>query len=404
MTLKLNYFYPLLILSIFTLLAGCIDPKTDHSPKIKYSIYTMTADGREYIVRTDSITSGTINAEKEGVKVTPPKQHYDLIVQGNYYFRIDARTGEFVKSEIKNGILSEVKSIPLKGFSSMENYNWIHSDSLLLFCFDPKAKVVRSAKIEVNKMTSVQEIVPIPAPFGNYNSLSIGFSKFMDRKLLIGYTYHKIKNLGNYETSDTMYVASFTYPSLQSLTISKDTRSTYPGGVNSRQPHSFTDEKGDFYFIACPGIAAGNTPDKPTGIFRIKNGEDRIDPDYCFNISTSPIQNHGYGLWYIGQGKAIVRTERKDLFTGMKDHYKVPHFDFYEVDLATQVSTRLALPLDKGTFRQCILVENGLVYITINSQTEGNYIWIFNPKTKSLKKGLKFSDNTDYILRLERLN
>ncbi|HWV30477.1 MAG TPA: hypothetical protein VN038_12510, partial [Dyadobacter sp.] len=59
--------------------------------------------------------------------------------------------------------------------------------------------------------------------------------------------------------------------------------------------------------------------------------------------------------------------------------------------------------LDKGTSRQCVLVENGTVYITVNSGNEGCYVWLLNPETGALKKGLKFSDDTEYILRLERL-
>ena len=64
-----------------------------------------------------------------------------------------------------------------------------------------------------------------------------------------------------------------------------DTRSVYPGGVNS-----------DFYFIACLGIASGNYPEKPTGIFRIKKSCEEIDPAYFVNISASAIKDHGYGF------------------------------------------------------------------------------------------------------------
>ena len=88
----------------------------------------------------------------------------------------------------------------------------------------------------------------------------------------------------------------------------------------------------------------------------------------------------------------------------MKDHYKVPHFDFYLLNLEKQTTSRLPLPLDKGTSRQCVLVKNGTVYITVNSGNDGCYVWLLNPETGALKKGLKFSDDTEYILRLERLN
>ena len=370
----------------------------------KYSIYAMMKDGKEYIVQTDSLISGTTNPERQGVKVIPSRLFYDLIVRDGFYYRLDWKTSTFIKYRIQNNIFTQVSALPLTGFSTIENYNWISQDSLLLIGYDQKSTKIRYAKIQVKKMTAVEGIMQIPAPFGAFNWMSVGFSKFMNGNLFVGYTYHIANDFQTYTTSDTVYVEAMSYPEMKSIKKFKDIRSAYPGGVNTRQPHSFTDEKGDFYFITCPGIALGNNPDKPTGIYRIRQTEEILDPDYFFNISASPIQNHGYGLWYIGKGKAIVRTERKGLFTGMKDHYSVPHFDFFVLDLITKSTSRLNLPLDKGTARQCILVENGLVYITVNSDSEGSYVWNYNPETGDLRKGLKFDGDIDYILRLDRLN
>jgi outer membrane protein assembly factor BamB len=44
-----------------------------------------------------------------------------------------------------------------------------------------------------------------------------------------------------------------------------------------------------------------------------------------------------------------------------------------------------------------VLVEKGTVYITVNSGNEGCYVWLFDPETGSSKKGLKLSDDTEYI-------
>lgn len=370
--------------------------------KKRYSIYTMMKNGKEYILQTDSLGSGEMNPGKTGAKVVPAPLYYELIVRDGRYYSIDRRKGSFVRYKIANGEFVRDTAIAVTGFSSVENYNWLSRDSLMILGYDEHDRKVRYVKIHVHDLSISQGTVPIPAPFGNYNWLSIGFSQFLDNKLYIGYCYHT-STLDNYTTSDTIYTAIFDYPGLKALKTLKDTRSVYPGGVNTRQSHSFVTENGDFYFIACPGIASGNYPQKPTGIFRIKKSQEQIDPAYFFNISASPIKNHGYGFWYAGNGKAIVRTERKGLYTGMKDHYKVPHFDFFLLDLEKQTTTRLPLPLDKGTSRQCVLVENGTVYITVNSGNEGCYVWLFNPETGSLKKGLKFSDDTEYILRLERL-
>lgn len=388
-------------------LFGCTREKSEKvisGPGKKYSIYAMMKDGKEYIIETDSLTGRQIFPEQQGTKVVPTRLYYDLIVRDGSYYCLDWKTGNLIKYKIINKVFTKVSALPLVGFSTIENFNWISQDSLLLIGYDQKSLKIRYAKIQVKEMNAIEGIMQIPAPSGTFNWMSLGFSKFMNRELLIGYAYHRTNNFESYTTSDTTYVAVLSYPKMKLIKTIKDTRSTYPGGVNTRQPHSFTDEKGDFYFITCPGIALGNNPDKPTGIYRIRKSEEVLDPNYFFNISASAIQNHGYGFWYIGNGKAIVRTETKGLFTGMKDHYKVAQFNFFELDLATKSTKKLNLPLDKGTARQCVLIENDLVYITINSDSEGNYVWVYNPKTGDLKKGIKFGKDVDYILRLDRLN
>lgn len=391
-------------LLFIVLLPGCREQSGEKArvPQKKYSIYAMMKNGKEYILQTDSLASGEVNPEKSGARVVPAPLYYELIVRDGQYYSVDRRTGSFVRYKIANGEFVRDTAIAVTGFSSVENYNWLSRDSLMILGYNDDARKVRYVKIHVGDLNITQGTVPIPAPFGKYNWLSIGFSQFLENKLYIGYCYHTYA-LNNYTTGDTIYTAVLDYPRLKPLKTLKDTRSVYPGGVNTRQNHSFVTENGDFYFIACPGIALGNYPEKPTGIFRIRKSQEAIDPDYFFNISTSAINNHGYGFWYIGNGKAIVRTERKGLYTGMKDHYKVPHFDFFLLDLEKQTTHRLPLPLDKGTSRQCVLVENGTVYITVNSGNEGCYVWMFNPATGSLKKGLKLSDGTEYILRLELL-
>lgn len=391
-------------LLFIVMLSGCREQSDDNERVTgkKYSIYAMMKNGKEYILQTDSLASGEVNPEKSGARVVPAPLYYELIVRDGQYYSINRRTGQLVRYKIANGEFVKDTAVAVTGFSSVENYNWLSRDSLMILGYDENARKVRYVKIHVGDLGITQGIVPIPAPFGNYNWLSIGFAQCLENKLYIGYCYHTY-TLDNYTTGDTIYTAILDYPRLKPLETLRETRSVYPGGVNTRQSHSFVTESGDFYFIACPGIASGNYPEKPTGIFRIKKSRKEIDPAYFFNISASAIKNHGYGFWYVGNGKAIVRTERKGLYTGMKDHYKVPHFDFYLLDLEEQTSSRLPLPLDKGTSRQCVLVEGGTVYITVNSGNEGCYVWLLNPETGSLKKGLKLSRDTEYILRLERL-
>lgn len=391
---------------IFTLglasLFSCSELKDANAKHKKYSIYVMAKDYKEYIVHTDDISTGQLHPIEEGIRVFPKQIWYDLIVKNGFYYRLDRKTQYFIKSTLKDNSLQAIDSVMLSDFVYLDNYSWIHTDSLFLISHNRKLNKLQYAKVNVIDMQAQVGILPLPKPSGIYNSISVGFSNFLTNQLFVGYTYHSISSPQNYRTSDTAFVSLLTYPALKLLKTQKDTRSTYPGGNNTAQPNTFTDLKGDFYFLSCPGIALGNNPNKPTGIFRILKGQQSLDKDYFFNISAS-IKNHAYGMWDIGNNKAIIRSERKDLFTGFEDHYVVPHVEFYVVDLIKQTVKKLGLPLDKGTSRRCVLVENGLVYISLNSDSGGNNIWVYNPKDESLKKGLQLDGSIDYILRIEKL-
>lgn len=399
-----NYYVVSLLLCMLFQWSGCRPEKagTIATPKKKYSFYVMMEDNAEYIIQTDSIDSGYIDPVAQGAKVIPSRIFYELIPYRNKYYRLNWKTGQFLQTVVENNTYKQTDSVQLTGKWGVDNYCRL-GDTLFLIGYDSQSAKARYAKITPENMKAVEGTFPLSKPTNGFNSMSIGLSAFLNGHLYLGYTYHKT-DLNNYTTSDTLYVSELTYPNLKLVRTFKDTRSAYPGGVNTRQSHFFTDEKGDFYFIACPGIALGHHPSKPTGIFRINKSDGALDPTYFFNLSASAIHNHGYGFWYIGNGKAIVRTERKELFKGMQDHYLVPHFDFYVLDLAAQTTSRLDLPLDKGTARNCILVENGLVYIAVNPNSEASYVWIYDPKNHSLRKGVSFDKQVDYILRMERLN
>ncbi|MCF0055917.1 DUF4374 domain-containing protein [Dyadobacter sp. CY356] len=391
-------FLQILILTV-SFLTGCSEKQ--NLDRKKYSIYTMAKDYKEYIIQLDDLSSGYIDPVKNGARTYPKQIWFDLIVQNGFYYRLERKTHYFLKYTIENNQYIPVDSVAIPPLTYLDNYNWVHPDTLLLLSYDRKISRLSYARINVKTMKAEVGKMPLSLPKAPYNSMSVGFSELRNKQLLVGYSYHQISSQ-NFITTDTAYVDILSYPELKWLKTLKDHRSTYPGGSNTAQPNTFSDKKGDFYFLTCPGLALGNHPDKPTALYRIRKNEDTIDSTYFWNISES-IKNHGYGLWNIGDGKAILRSERRDLFKGVEDHYKVPHIEFFVLDLKQKTTKKLDLPLDKGTSRQCVLVENGRVYISINSDTGGNYIWIYDPETDNLTKGLKLSGEVDYILRMEML-
>lgn len=390
-----------LLIFLFGLL-GC---KTETNEKKHYSFYILAKDGREYLMEYNVLDQGNLTPANNGVLLEGRNMDRDVIVKDGYYYHLDRKTTLFSKSSIHDKKLQSQFNIPLKDFS-IENFNWLATDTLLLtglnisgynqtrfFLIDTKAmQVIRQGDME------------IPKPSGKFTTLSIGLVDQQGDHLNVAYTYHITKGVSDYITSDTMYVSALSYPEMKLIKTDKDVRSTYPGGINTIQSYSFIDGNNDNYFMTCPGIALGNRPEIPTGVFRIKSGSSTIDKNYFFNISASKINNHAYGMWPLGNGKVIVRSERKDLFKGLGDHYSTAHFEFYVLDLQTKDVTRLNLPLDKGTRRECVLVEGDTAYIAVNSNKAGNFIWLYNIKTGSLKKGLQFGGDTDFILRMDRLN
>lgn len=370
-----------------------------------YSIYILGKDGKEYIIETNSLASGKIFPEKQGALLDAKAMDRDIIVKNGNYYHLNRKKAELSKYNVQNDSLYAIASIPLKDFS-IENYFWLGKDSLLLTGLDIKDfKQTKYALIETSKMSLLSSgNLPVPPPSGKFTSMSVGFVELRKDHLFLGYTYHQQLSSSNYTTSDTTYIAELGYPQMNLLKIDKDTRSTYPGGINTVQSYSFNDEQNNYYFMSCPGIALGNRPDRPTGIFRIKAGEESLDKDYFINISSSLVKNHAYGMWYLGNNKAIIRSERKDLFKGLGDHYSTAHFEFYLIDLATaEVLKKLDLPLDKGTRRECVIVKDNIAYIAVNSSSEGNFVWMYDIETDSLKKGLELAGNTDFIMRIDKL-
>lgn len=397
-------FYSLIILLMACFFSCSTSSDTIDAKPGKYSFYILAKNGKDYIVKADSLNKGIIYPEKQGVLLNDKEFDRDLIVKDNFYYRIDRRSPYFSKYKIEQKSYKKIDSILTKDFS-IENYYWIGKDTLLLTGLSkPAFSHAKYILLKTNKLAIIsQGDIDIPAPVEKFSSMSIGFAERRGKQLLVGYTYHQQLGSANYTTSDTTYITSLTYPQMKAIKTDKDTRSTHPAGTNLVQNYTFNDEAGNFYYMSCPGIALGNRPDLPTAVFRIKKGESAADRNYFFNTSEA-IKNHAYGIWYLGNNKAIIRCERKDLFKDLSDHYSTAHFEFYVIDLLTQTTKKLPLPLDKGTRRECVLVDKGIAYIAVNSTKEGNYVWMYDIEKETLKKGLQFAGDTDFILRMDRLN
>lgn len=400
--LYLFTYFNLCILVILHLLSACTEQTEDKEENKKYSIHILGFDKQEYLLQTNSLTEGILTPEKNGVLLNDKIVSREMIVKSGNYYHLDSKNNKLSRYVKTTTRLKETGVLNIEDFR-IENFCWLNPDTLLLVGLDRKtSSIPKYHKINTTRFNIIESgPLPLPKPQGKFESTSIGFIHKRENKLFIGFTFHQFNESYNYNSSDTIYMATLNYPELTLTNIEKDTRSAYPGGINTVQPYSFTNENGDFYFMTCPGIAMGNMPNEPTGIFRIKADENLLDQNYFFNIS-SIINNHAYGLWYLGNNKAIVRSERKDLYTNFRDLHSTYNFEFHLLDLKNQSTQKINLPLDKGTRKECVIVEKGTAYIAVNAGKENNYIWIYDIKSGTLKKGVQLSGETDYIFRIDR--
>ncbi len=157
---------------------------------------------------------------------------------------------------------------------------------------------------------------------------------------------------------------------------------------------------GDIYMITNTGDRWGATPNKPSAIYKIKAGENTFDANYFFDLSAISNGNREYyGLWDLGNGKALTRVGRQGLLTTFDDYTSTDVFDYYLIDLVAKTRTKLDLPLSKVVHASTVLVENGIAYIAVASSTAGNYVWSYNISSGVLTKGLEIKgvDNVNWI-------
>lgn len=397
-----NRFSLFLSILLLNFVIGCRTDNGERNTDGKYSLYTMNKDLGNSIITSNTVDSGHLTISKNGIAI--PTQQFDrsIIVKDKHYYFL--RAGKFRKYILESKGLKEIAQLDLPD-QHIENINWIDQTTLLLFTSDNKTnRRLWIYKINVNDfIINQQQEVHLPLNSTEFNILSVGFGTIHQDHLLIGYTFNKVINETDFTTIDTMYVATLDKATLQLKTIQKDTRSTYPGGVNTVQSYSFHDEKGNFYFMSCPGIALGNSPSKPTAIFKIDSNSTKVNPSYFLNLTTKT-HNHAYGMWYLGNNKAIVRSERRDRYTDFSDHHSTYQFEYYLVDLISQNTRKLSLPFDKGTRKESVLIQNGKAYITIDDADDQHQVWVYDIKSGAISVGLTLDQATDFIVRIDQLN
>jgi hypothetical protein len=347
-----------------------------------------------YITSIPSLTSGTISLKGNGAEMTGKVYAQDVVQKDGFYYHANANSGRLGKYHVENGSLLIDKEIPF-AWLNWSSYTWADNNTLVIF--GEGNGEARYAVVKVDKMTiktGTLSLEAIPSGFQTYN---IGFAEYRANKLFLGYGFGsndwtQYPNMPVYQKS---FVAVIDYSTMAVEKSLVDTRTTGLGGPNVYAPSSFVDENNDLYFISDPV----NVYDykSPAVMYRIKNGQTEIDPSYFFNFSAAANNEMAPAMWYIGNGKAIVRSR----IAGQSidtDHY------FRVIDVKNgSLIKKLDLPVDKGErMVNGVIVEDGKAFIAVNA-ADRDYIWEYDPSTEKLTRGVEFIGGIDYILRIEKL-
>lgn len=401
MKLFLSFLY-IGLLSAFGLFLSCTSPKSSEYFLPDYALYLLNEDGTNTFLLRDGLDSTGSSIE---VKVPSKDFTREYIQKNGVFYHFNERNDYFIRYKLDgDNQMIATDSIQFRD-GYLENYLWKNdTDTLLLFTVEKKTTAhARMYMVDTKDFTLLrEEALPFPSAVADFNLLSIGVVDFVDNKLWIAYCYSKYLTIDDYTTSDTMYYATLDFSSLDILNLQKDTRSSYPGGINTVQRYSARDNQGDFYFMSCPGVALGNNLLKPTAIFRKKKGMSQVDTSYMLDVSET-IKNHAYGFWYVSGQKAIIRSEQRELYTDFSNHHSTFQFEYYLVDLVTKKIDKINIPLDKGTRKENVLVQGDYVYFGIDSEGRKHEIWRYTVNNGHVEKVFSASQSVNYILRLDFL-
>jgi hypothetical protein len=347
-----------------------------------------------YLLTPEGLTSGSVSAIGNGAEISS----WNRLFKKGYYYKITP--GKFSKFKYENKVLTTVTEIPVTGSTS--TMYWLNDNTILIGDGTPAAAnpILNYTIINTDNMTVTKTgTVGGQVLGGTDKAVSVASVTLRGSKLYIGYTIFD----ANWTATNTAYLAVVDYPAMNNVVITTDTRSTYPGSIATDLPSTLT-YNGDIYILSNVGDRWGINPNKPSGIWKIKNNENTFDANYFFNLSALSNGNREYyGLWDLGNGKAITRMGRADLLTAFEDYTNKDVFEYYVLDLNAKTRTKLDLPLDRGVRVSPVWVENGKAYIGVSSATQGKFIYTYDIASGSLTKGMEVK-GVDYISWISRFN
>ena len=394
--MKQIYSMMLLMMAAFSL-TSCEDDltaeqETPFAPYVLSLGVTSNGNTTYYVVSTDNLMEGTINAVGKGIE---QNGYHDYQQGGRSIFCIGGLGLTSATAVVRgaDGLLKEqgefVFDDKLSGFCQVDQNTMVGLElpankesgtQLTFYTVDTNSAAILSK----NTQTAV-------APIDQLDWPSLTGMMYSGGNLYV--TYMPMNNM-TFETAytDTCFVAVYSYPTMQFQTLMKDTRMG-PGGSWGAFNGLLKDEADNLYVMSNSALSNGYSQStKHAGFLRIKKGATAFDADYFFDFEAATGGLKPAHVTYVGNGLVFAEVSTLNPQTA-NDRWGDKSLKCCIIDLVNQTVTDVeGIPVHNGNGgrRFACLVENGYVYLPV-STADGVYIYRTDVATARAERGARVS-------------
>ena len=380
-----------------TTLTACEDDlaaeqETPNAPYILSLGVTSNGNTTYYVVSTDNLMEGTINAVGKGIE---QNCYHDYQQGSNRIFCIGGLGLTNATAVVRgaDGLLKEqgefVFDNSLSGFCQVDDRTMVglelpvnkeSGSQLTFYTVDAQSAAI----LDKNTSTTVDPIDRLDWP-------SVTGMMYSGGNLYVTYTP---MNSLTFETAytDTCFVAVYSYPDMKFVELMKDTRMG-PGGSWGAYNGLMKDEQDNLYVMSNSALSNGYSQStKHAGFLRIKKGATTFDADYFFDFEAATGGLKPAHVAYVGNGLVFAEVSTLNPQTA-NDRWGDKSLKCCIIDLLNQTVTDIdGIPVHNGNGgrRFAYLHEGGYVYLPV-STPDGVYIYRTDIATARAERGARVS-------------
>ncbi|GEN65999.1 YncE family protein [Chryseobacterium rhizosphaerae] len=361
-----------------------------------YQYFLLSALGSwpntvHYMTATNDLTNGEMDITKEGDEINS-KGTYSYIVKNGFIYNYKTDQGIFKKFKYTQDRLTTVKEVPFTYISDISSYVWIDANTLVIVGETGDGQHIRytvfnTSDLSIIRQGEIEGFQPFPTA---YNFYSLGAMTYIDGHIYLQYSFRN----GKWITPDYYNFAVIDYKNFKVINSVTDSRSS---GVANGSPYfktTFTKDNEAFYYTCFPRVGAGSNK---IYLFRALKGATSPDPGYQINL-TDLVGGKSLEtvIEYMGDNKMVVLYRDPTLGNAYNGRYAI-------IDIETKQVVRVLdeLPGDEP-YEQGMFVRNKKLYIAVNANKGGNYVWIYDLQTDKISKGMKLPDKISGFARFDK--